>query len=1237
MPSKGDFNKRIKLLTVLALFLALNIISLFVYFAISETAENETRIIKDIETDTYLDESNLFAADNLAAGSFAKILSAPSSSSSSSVSSSHSSSRSSGFSSSSSSSSNGNSCAGDCGIGSPDEECKDFGFDFGVAKWECEGGSCCGENSTWKIDEEIYPGTSVTGCCKNATWNVGSSVAEGIIVKAGNIEHGGYFYAVNGTSGNVILSKDISHITFCGYEDKEECGNDIIEEGEECENNSDCENPACEDKCMGNNYYDYEAAKNECKDCSCEDNECEVKNISYNDARCLEPPKCGDGKVDAGEECDDGNNVNGDGCDKNCMHEKECCKDGDCPFDFYSDKYCDNEDVYWNLTDYFCKDGDCLFNMSEVFAQDCGEDSCDSWGNYYCEGKNKTRERTCYDKGCSSGECFNTPDEEKQSEKCAYDCVNGECIEPKCGNSIKEDGEECDDGDFDNFDECRNDCTLPYCGDLILDLNEECEISNQCPEKCTKDSHKLYTEVNCDVCECDYSKYKCVIGKCGAVCESNDDCKCEKDYCNGTTRYDYPENSTCGTSGSESCLCTACTANVIYNSTECGYQEPKCGDGNVDAGEECDLGNDNGKECAPGYDKSCAYCSSECENKTKTDGYCGDDIINGPEECEKDSDCGNNCIFGFCLGTLTNKCVDCKCEHIEEPKCRDGIINQIWEECDDENNVNGDGCDENCTIERECTENSECDKLDRDYCYGSIIKHDEGICVDYECRVNESEIEDCGLKDGITGCGEFEWDCSEEINQVDCVITDILPRDDLCGNSCIDLVFNEGLCNAITYQCEYTWENCSDGNTCTEDICNTESGCSNPPEQLSTPCEADDLECTEDHCDGYGNCVLLEDNCDECCDDGDCLKDIYSDNYCYDNDIYFNLTDYFCKDGDCLFNMSEVFVQDCGEDSCDEPISYCKDNDVWKNQTCYNKGCSFGGCFNDPFTNKSKAEECGENSYGEWNNYCIGKEAWKNKTDVLKGCKEGGCYEENDYKNEKVETCLYDCINGECTEPECGDGNVDAGEECDLGNDNGKECAPGYDETCTYCSSECKNETKTDGYCGDDIINGPEKCEFDSQCNNNCIFGFCFGATTNKCVNCKCERIEEPKCGDGIINQIWEECDDGNNVNGDGCDKYCKTEGCPDTDHDCVCDQDDKCLNSRQGEMVNEDGCDPFQFCGQLSCGDGCSKLDFIPAMQNCEEIPGEPEGQYPGDCTTVIVHKEGIPEPRCTPTTCAD
>ncbi|USN56147.1 MAG: DUF4215 domain-containing protein [Candidatus Peribacteria bacterium] len=36
---------------------------------------------------------------------------------------------------------------------------------------------------------------------------------------------------------------------------------------------------------------------------------------------------------------------------------------------------------------------------------------------------------------------------------------------------------------------------------------------------------------------------------------------------------------------------------------------------------------------------------------------------------------------------------------------------------------------------------------------------------------------------------------------------------------------------------------------------------------------------------------------------------------------------------------------------------------------------------------------------------------------------------------------------------------------------------------------------------------------------------------------------ENAFCGDGIVNQGNEECDDGNGVNGDGCNNFCKSEG----------------------------------------------------------------------------------------------
>ena len=62
----------------------------------------------------------------------------------------------------------------------------------------------------------------------------------------------------------------------------------------------------------------------------------------------------------------------------------------------------------------------------------------------------------------------------------------------------------------------------------------------------------------------------------------------------------------------------------------------------------------------------------------------------------------------------------------------------------------------------------------------------------------------------------------------------------------------------------------------------------------------------------------------------------------------------------------------------------------------------------------------------------------------------------------------------------------------------------------------------------------------------------CGGSPVNHSVTINSEHTYEmvyflnhytaPYCGDGVVNQCSEECDDGNNDNGDGCDEYCKTE-----------------------------------------------------------------------------------------------
>ncbi len=112
---------------------------------------------------------------------------------------------------------------------------------------------------------------------------------------------------------------------------------------------------------------------------------------------------CGNGLVDAadGELCDDGNKVNGDGCNNNCQYS-------------------------------------------------CANPSTDC-----------TAAPVCYVAQCSAGHvCQNAVDATQNDQPCASGkvCSAGACI-IACGNGIVDPGEQCDDGNQVNGDGCNNDCT----------------------------------------------------------------------------------------------------------------------------------------------------------------------------------------------------------------------------------------------------------------------------------------------------------------------------------------------------------------------------------------------------------------------------------------------------------------------------------------------------------------------------------------------------------------------------------------------------------------------------------------------------------------------------------------------------------------------------------------------------------------------------------------------------------
>lgn len=81
--------------------------------------------------------------------------------------------------------------------------------------------------------------------------------------------------------------------------------------------------------------------------------------------------------------------------------------------------------------------------------------------------------------------------------------------------------------------------------------------------------------------------------------------------------------------------------------------------------------------------------------------------------------------------------------------------------------------------------------------------------------------------------------------------------------------------------------------------------------------------------------------------------------------------------------------------------------------------------------------------------------------------------------------------------------------------------------------------------------------------------------------------------------------------------------GLNDEDKDGIKDKFDMCLNSKENEPVDQNGCDIFQFCGQEVCGINCFELDFIN---------NEPNEKFPRDCT-VVIPSDLTGYPKCAPT----
>jgi cysteine-rich repeat protein len=200
----------------------------------------------------------------------------------------------------------------------------------------------------------------------------------------------------------------------------------------------------------------------------------------------------------------------------------------------------------------------------------------------------------------------------------------------------------------------------------------------------------------------------------------------------------------------------------------------------------------------------------------------------------------------------------------------------------------------------------------------------------------------------------------------------------------------------------------------------------------------------------------------------------------------------------------------------------------------------------------------------------------------------------------------------------CGDGDVDAGETCDDGNQVAGD----------GCNANCQSEE-----CGDGLVNNApggvatEDCDDGNavntdDCLDDCSFPSCgdgfVRAGVEDCdppdgVICddQCLNIIPPGCGDGTVTAP-EECDDNNNVSGDGCNAVCVLEFCGDgIDNNAALEQCDlgagvnsntgactlACQNAACGDTFvqpsNNEECDD----GNTADNDGCDSACLVEAV----------------------------------------
>jgi len=357
---------------------------------------------------------------------------------------------------------------------------------------------------------------------------------------------------------------------------------------------------------------------------------------------------CGNGLVETGEPCDDGNELDGDGCDSACVIEEGFYCEGGSPSDcgpvcgdlsVVGDETCDGENLDgqscvtlgWHDGELACSEDCRLDTVGCESAGRCGDgvvqpefEACDGDDLFGA---------SCASSGFSAG-----------ALACDAGCALDTSACTTCGNAVIEDGEQCEGTNFGTAT-CQN---LGFTGGTLA-----------CDGACQRDTGGCY-----------YAS--CPDGD----IDPGEDCEPPSNL----------NDQTCATRGFVSGTLT-CNSNCTFNLSNCSM----CGNDAVDSGENCDGTDLGGQTCATlGYTAGALSCNANCTLNTLACTTCGNAVIENGEQCEGTNLNGQTCSTqGFYSGTLA--CAgSCFFSTAGCTNCGNGVIN-AGEDCD-AGNVGGADC-----------------------------------------------------------------------------------------------------------------------------------------------------------------------------------------------------------------------------------------------------------------------------------------------------------------------------------------------------------------------------------------------------------------------------------------------------------------------------------------------------------------------------------------------------------------